>query len=183
LDLTGTYPVLTDADSVYAIKEYSEKMEAALEAQIKTAACKLSMQDNRMTIQGGVQKIIPFWVDPESASDFAQGGMAVQPDGSITVPAAGVYSLSASMGAAGTINGAGLKIYAKYQKTDGTIVQLGASEITMGATAWLNVQIGFARLKLPAGATVQLIGLLTGTTGTLPNSGETTYASLGWVSA
>jgi len=34
MDLTGTYPELTDADSVYAIKEYSELMAAAVAAEV-----------------------------------------------------------------------------------------------------------------------------------------------------
>lgn len=138
--------------------------------------CKLSVPTNGMTIPFGNSPssgiIIPYAVRSSAQHDYNDGYVVTA--GAITVPKKGIYSITAGVGNGGALSGYGLKMYVEVNG-----VWFGATETPMpNGTTWVNCVFS-ASVRLNAGDVVRARCFLTGGgTGTLPNSGETTFITL-----
>lgn len=138
--------------------------------------CKLSVPTNAMNIPFGNSPssgiIIPYAVHSTAQHDYNDGYTVSA--GAITVPKKGIYSITAGVGTGGAFNGYGLKMYVEVNG-----VWFGATEVPMpNATTWVN-NVFSANIRLNAGDVVRARCFLTGGgTGTLYNSGETTFITL-----
>ena len=150
---TGPYPILEDNDTVAEVKDYSEKMAAAvaiLDGKVKSVALKASAVNGSVQMNATAQRV-PYVLAPNGAGgtpppngDFADG-ITLLPNGEAQIITAGTYAVTAAVGAMGVVEGAGLKV---FLRKNGNPVQ--ATEVRMSGGIWVDKAIHLDAVKLAA---------------------------------